>query len=253
MRPIDIARKLKVSTHALRHYEEWGIVPKPARGANGYRQYTAEHLAYFECIRAMNPGFGMELIKEVMMDLQERDVHRALWRISKVQADLYQDKLIAEQTVRLLERQELDETSDAPRRTRLTIGQASRQTGIPATAIRHWEKEGLLELPRDQDNGYRIIDRASLRKILLIRTLRTAIYSLELIRNVLQELDNNRIEQAREVARTSLHQLNFKIQQQLRGLHYVYRLCDLLGLIEHNDFMPTYGYDTPGDHANEPE
>jgi len=59
VRPIDIARKLNISTSALRHYEDWGIIPPVERGANGYRVYTEVHVAYFECIRAMNAGFGM--------------------------------------------------------------------------------------------------------------------------------------------------------------------------------------------------
>lgn len=50
IRPIDIARRLNISTNALRHYEDWGIIPPVERGTNGYRIYTAEHVAYFECM-----------------------------------------------------------------------------------------------------------------------------------------------------------------------------------------------------------
>ena len=32
-------------------------------GKNGYRIYTSEHEVYFECIRALNAGFGMDLVK----------------------------------------------------------------------------------------------------------------------------------------------------------------------------------------------
>ncbi len=31
LRPIDIAKKLDVGTSAMRHYEEWGIVPPAKR------------------------------------------------------------------------------------------------------------------------------------------------------------------------------------------------------------------------------
>jgi Predicted transcriptional regulators len=54
------------STSALRHYESWGIVPTPERTASGYRLYTEEHAAYFECFRAMRPGFGMDIVKKTM-------------------------------------------------------------------------------------------------------------------------------------------------------------------------------------------
>ncbi len=72
IRPIDIANKLGVSTSALRHYESWGIVPPVERAANGYRMYTEEHVAYFECIRSMAPGFGIQLTSRVTLLLQQR-------------------------------------------------------------------------------------------------------------------------------------------------------------------------------------
>jgi len=58
LKPIDIAKKLNISTSALRHYESWGIIPTVPRSSNGYREYTEEHVAYFQCIRAMLPGFS---------------------------------------------------------------------------------------------------------------------------------------------------------------------------------------------------
>ena len=65
MKGIQIAKKLNISTSALRHYESWGLIPKIER-KNGYRIYTKEHEAYFQCIRALNAGFGMDLVKRVM-------------------------------------------------------------------------------------------------------------------------------------------------------------------------------------------
>lgn len=46
LRPIDIARKLNISTSTLRHYESWGMLPPVQRSASGYRIYTEEHAAY---------------------------------------------------------------------------------------------------------------------------------------------------------------------------------------------------------------
>lgn len=57
LRPIDIAKKLDVGTSAMRHYEEWGIVPPAKRKPSGYRVYTEVHEAYFLCIRANVPWF----------------------------------------------------------------------------------------------------------------------------------------------------------------------------------------------------
>lgn len=61
-----IATKSNISTSALKHYEAWGLIPTVERASNGYRIYTQEHESYFQCIRALKSGFGMDLVKEVM-------------------------------------------------------------------------------------------------------------------------------------------------------------------------------------------
>ncbi|MFD2831128.1 MerR family DNA-binding transcriptional regulator [Corticicoccus populi] len=92
MRGIEIAKKLNISTSALKHYESWGLVPKVEREKNGYRIYTSEHEAYFQCIRALNAGFGMDLVKKVIPLIINGKIHDALWLINKAQVDLYTEK-----------------------------------------------------------------------------------------------------------------------------------------------------------------
>ncbi|SFJ66454.1 MerR family transcriptional regulator [Thermoflavimicrobium dichotomicum] len=231
IRPIDIARKLNISTSALRRYEKWGIVPPAERAANGYRMYTEEHVAYFECFRAMLPGFGMKITKEVLRKVQRKEVEDALWIVNQEQARLHQDKTMAEKTVRILENEELDKFELGGNRKWMTIGEVSAFTGASSSAIRHWEKEGLISLPRDQENGYRKFNRTQIRQIQMIRILRSANYPLEVIRQVLKEFGHNQIEVARRFARDSLDKLNYINRNQVRGIYYLYRLCSLLKLL----------------------
>ena len=234
IRPIDIANKLGISTSALRHYESWGIVPPVERAANGYRIYTEEHVAYFACIRAMAPGYGIQLASRVMLLLQRREAEEALWIVNEAQAALHQEKNIAEQTMRILDNKELDdiELKLPKKRKLLSIGEVAEQTGVPASAIRHWEKEGLLTPPRDQDNGYRRFSPAQVRQVLLIRTLRIAIYSLDTVKQVMKQLDENNVENARKIVKESLFYLSQRNHDQIRGAHYLYALCKLLGLLK---------------------
>ncbi|MCR8842256.1 MerR family transcriptional regulator [Paenibacillus sp. SC116] len=232
LRPIDIARKLNISTSALRHYEDWGIVPPIERGANGYRIYTEVHVAYFECIRALSAGFGMQLTADVMRKLQAEQMDAALWMVNESQASLYQDKLMAEKTIQLLDELEMDEWNTKGRTKWMTIGEISEETSIPTSVLRHWEQEGLITVERDPQNGYRRYNRSHIKRVLLIRSLRTAIYSLDTIKEALQGLDHNNIEQARKIAYDSLQHLHKMNKDQLRGTHYLYRLCKKLKLIE---------------------
>ncbi|WP_205516835.1 MerR family DNA-binding transcriptional regulator [Paenibacillus sp. SYP-B3998] len=233
MRPIDIARKLKISTSALRNYEDLGIVPPTERSSSGYRIYTKEHVAYFECIQAMSPGFGMKVASEVLRKIQSKEVNAALWMVNEVQANLHRDKTIMEKTIQILETQQLPLPDSSQTETWLTIGEVSAETGIPCSAIRHWDKIGLITSSRDQRNGYRLFNRSQIRKILLLRTFRSTVYSLDVVelKKNIAEMDHTDVEHAIRIAKDSLNYLNKINQLQLRGGKYLYDLCRSLNLL----------------------
>lgn len=226
LRPVDIARRLGVTTMALRNYEESGMVPPVRRAPNGYRQYTEEHEAYFECIRAMQTGFGLDLTGKVLRCVIRGEVEEALWLVNEAQAGLYGRKQMAEKTLQVLELKELDLIEAKVPKRSLTIGEASQETGVPASAIRHWEKMGLVEAARNPENGYRTFHPAQVRRIRIIGTLRTAVWSLEVIREVIRELDHNNLEQARRIAQESLRFMNETNRHQIRGIHYLHRVLE---------------------------
>ena len=41
----EAAAASRLTPHTIRYYERKGILPRPPRGPNGYRQYTKEHVA----------------------------------------------------------------------------------------------------------------------------------------------------------------------------------------------------------------
>src|SRR5437763_4370085 len=51
MRAGELARASGVSTDTLRHYERKGVLPKPRRSPNGYREYASESLARVLLVR----------------------------------------------------------------------------------------------------------------------------------------------------------------------------------------------------------
>ncbi len=226
IKPIDIARKLNISTSALRHYESWGIVPKVNRTPNGYRLYTEEHLAYFECIRAMYKGFGMDLVKKTMPLIQENKITEALWLVNESQANLHNEKLRAEQALQALELEELESFTTRHSKEWYTIGEVAEEIDVPGSTLRHWEKEGLIIPERDLENGYRKYSRPDIRRLLIIRTIRAAVYSLDIVRGIVDEIDQNNLVQARKIARDSLMYMDYLIKEQLRGVYYLYKLCE---------------------------
>lgn len=232
IKPIDIARRLNISTSALRHYESWVIIPNVPRSSNGYRVYTEEHVAYLECIRAMLPGFGMDLIKEVLIKIQSKDVMVAILLVNKAQSNLYNERMIAEQTIELLESNELDTTKLMKNKEWMSIGEVSSITKVPTTAIRHWERVGLISPFRNPENGYRRFSASHLRQIFFIRSLKKSVYFLDLIRTIVKELENNNVEIVRRAARDSLSYFDEVSKSQLRGVHALYNLSKKLDLLD---------------------
>ncbi|MBC8014162.1 MAG: MerR family transcriptional regulator [Sporomusaceae bacterium] len=236
IRPIDIARKLNISTSSLRHYEDWGMIPKVERSASGYRIYTDEHVAYFECIRAMANGFGIWLIAEVLKKVMAKDVDSAFWLVNKAQSSLHNEKIICEKTMLSIEETSAPLLSQNDKREYLTINEISKETGIPVTTIRHWEKVGLITTPRNKENRYRLFNKNHILQILVIHALKTSLYSypysLDGIKKIIQELDYNNVEKVSKIANDFQKHLDQINRYQMRGVQYLYGLCEKLGLVK---------------------
>lgn len=44
-----LAEQLRTTPHAIRFYEQRGLLPAPARNASGYREYTADDAERLGC------------------------------------------------------------------------------------------------------------------------------------------------------------------------------------------------------------
>lgn len=67
----ELAGAAGVSTDTLRHYERMGVLPRPARAANGYRHYPETALERVLMVRrALAVGFTLDELASI---LNERD------------------------------------------------------------------------------------------------------------------------------------------------------------------------------------
>ncbi|MFC5402657.1 MerR family transcriptional regulator [Cohnella soli] len=239
MNGIEIAKKLNISTSALRHYESWGIVPKVERSANGYRIYTEEHEAYFQCIRALIPGFGAGFVREVMPRIMKGEKLEVLWLMNKTFVDLHLEKETVQKTAEMLDLKELANLPKRFDKELFTIGEVARIANISASSIRHWEKEGLIRPERHHESGFRVYSPANIRKVLIIRTVQKVAYSLDSVRNVLAELDKNNVSQAKEIVLESLQYIDQTLVERVRGASYLH---SLLEKNSHSGLFPERAY-----------
>ncbi len=202
VRPIDLARAVGVSPQTIRGYERVGFLPPAERTPTGQRRYGPRHMQAIQAARTMIAGYGWERALEIMSAAHQGDLAGMLARVDARHADLARRRqeidevLAALQTLRYLE---AGQAAPAPGRRdqpALTIGEAARQVGVRASAIRFWETQGLLQPERDRDSRYRRYRPEQVRRLHMIVLLRNGGYGFEAIRSVLVELSAGKPEQA---------------------------------------------------------
>ena len=81
----------------------------------------------------------------------------------------------------------------------MKIGELASQTGLAASAIRFYERSGLLPAPDRGVNGYRSYGEYDVQRLHMIRIAQSLGFSLEVMRGVFRDSDH--VDEA-EVQRT---------------------------------------------------
>jgi DNA-binding transcriptional MerR regulator len=82
------------------------------------------------------------------------------------------------------------------------IGGAARHLGTTIDALRNWERNGLLDVPRERQSGYRLYGPEELGRCRVIRMLLMSGYSMMAILRVLTALDGGENEGLRQALDT---------------------------------------------------
>ena len=190
----DLAKAVGVHPYTVRRYVDRGILPPVQRNpANGYRRFTSHHL---DCLRLavqvygnQYPGkgiyqSGMRVVETAVSHnlggaLELAYHHLALIQSERVQADV---------AASLMERWANGMLADATSQP-LQIGQVARLLGVSIDVVRSWDRNGLIDVPRDPRNGYRRYGAAEISRLRVIRMLSRAGYSLSAILRMLIQLD----------------------------------------------------------------
>jgi MerR family transcriptional regulator, copper efflux regulator len=99
----------------------------------------------------------------------------------------------------------------------LTIGEVARQAGIATSAVRYYERQGLLEADA-RSSGQRRYRPATLRRLVFIGMLQDAGLSLDDIRGV---LDASTVDEWKAIAAARLEHLDEEIDRLERARSYL--------------------------------
>ncbi len=190
----DLARAVGIHPNTVRMYADWGLIPPVERSANGYRRFTRRHL---DCLRlarliysAPYPGrgfraLGNEIIQCAVADNWPGALEKAHAHLAAVNSELEQANRAAD----VLEHWAQNMRADAAGETSLAIGEVSKLLGVSLDIIRNAERNGLLTIPRNSYNNYRLFGKREIERLRIIRMLSKAGYSHMAILRMFMELD----------------------------------------------------------------
>lgn len=193
LRTSDLARAVGIHPNTVRRYVDRGLLPPVEYSASGYRRFMQRHL---DCLRLVcqvyckqYPGKGLfqsgvrVILAAINGDLEGAlelaHGHLALVQAERAQADVAAD---------LLERWASGALADASIQP-LQIGQVARMLGMSIDILRNWDRNGLIDVPRDPANGYRQYGAREINRLRVIRMLSRAGYSISAILRMLVQLD----------------------------------------------------------------
>jgi DNA-binding transcriptional MerR regulator len=84
MRIGELAAAVGVTTRTVRHYHHLGLLPEPARRANGYRHYALRHAVVLARIRRLTElGLGLTEVRDVLADDAGKDFAEVLTELDE--------------------------------------------------------------------------------------------------------------------------------------------------------------------------
>ena len=194
LRTSDLARAVGVHPNTVRKYADWGLIPPVQRSPTGYRIFTQQHL---DCLRlarmiyaAPYPGrgfraLGNEVIQHAVLDDWQGALEKAHEHLALVRAELKQADDAANLLEHWAQNMAVVPEDDSP----LAIGEVSKLLGVSVDVIRNSERNGLITVPRNSYNNYRLFGKKEIERLRIIRMLSKAGYSHMAILRMFLELD----------------------------------------------------------------
>lgn len=198
LRTSDLARAVGVHPNTVRRYVERGLLPPVKYSPSGYRRFTQRHLDCLRLVRqvyiygSQYPGkalfqSGVRIVQATVSGKLDDARELAYQHLTLVQAERTQADIAAS----LLERWAAGTPIDATLHSiqPLQIGQVAHLLDITIDILRNWDRNGLIDVPRDPANGYRRYGAQEISRLRIIRMLSRSGYSLSAILRMLVQLD----------------------------------------------------------------
>lgn len=186
----EIASLVVIHPNTVRVYEEWGFISPVPRQANGYRIYSDTHLFQLKVARTL---FRCEIVQGNLRKMAREIVYACGNENFAEAEELTQEYLtkLEREYVHALSAAKIVEKWLKEKQT-ISIHTYSRKEAAfildtTSEPIRNWERNGLISVPRTY-NGTRVYGEKELDQLRVIRSLRSAHYSINAILRLLKQI-----------------------------------------------------------------
>ena len=184
----QIGSRIGYSTQQVRDLERLGVIPAADRGANGYRRYQERHLVALRAYRALASAIGPVPARQLMPVLIEDTVERAAERIDDLHASLAGERSRVREALRGLDVAVAESAEVFGDEDAMTIGELAQALDVRSSALRHWEREGLVHPLRTASSGTRSYGARAITEARVVAALRAGGYGIPPIARILEQL-----------------------------------------------------------------
>lgn len=191
----QIAYKCEVHPNTVRLYEELGFIPPVPRADNGYRLYGELHLEHVLLVRTAfrSTWLGGKIRQQALSILRTSAAGNYIKAIRVARdhlALIREERKKAEIAAMLLENwAAISDNQNGSTGQYWKTKEITERLDVSLDMLRSWERNGLITVTRDPENGYRIYGDADIRRLYIIRALRKARFSLMSIHRMFQHYD----------------------------------------------------------------
>lgn len=188
----EIAEKIGIHPNTVMLYEKWGYLPPVERKENGYRVYTETHLDHMKLARlALRSDFVkcyMRIeVRDIIRSAAKGELEKALVLCKEYLVHIQKEKenefRVLGQIVKILKEDVEEEKSISLKRT-----DTANLLGVSINVLKNWEWYGMLEVPRNSKNRYRVYTEKEIKLLRVIKILRQENYRTQWIKRMANKL-----------------------------------------------------------------
>jgi len=199
LRTIDVASRTGISVNTVHLYEKLGYLPSVPRAKNGYRMFRELHIQHVQMTRCAMQctwigGTIRKTAQQVLLTAAQGQYTTAQETAEQLIRLLEHEKTHAENAVQIVEHwtHQTERQGKGTKQKSLRIGEVAQQLHVTIDELRSWERNQLISVPR-APNGYRLYGTREIERLVVIRTLRRARYSIMTIFQLMQHVDEGNV------------------------------------------------------------